>query len=285
MRPVGMTLVGLALAAVAAAAQPPADPAAEAAKRAEADRRLDAHLVGWQQRMAVLNNFRAEFVVEKTEPVFKRKQEYAGAVLCMKPDLARLRAESKADKTDYEAYICNGKSVYAYSGRDKLITEVPVAVNPADGGGNLMLDFLSGRMTKDDVKKRFQMALFNQDANYIYLDIRPVLGADKREFAQIRFALFGPGVPNKAHVYLPAQMYLVKENGDSEVWTFGRQEVNLPGVGPELFKFENVPGYQFRKAPPPPGQQPPAGGPRVPGQPQPLPGGTGLPAGPGAVKP
>lgn len=277
MRPVGMTLAGLALAAAAATAQPPGPGAQPPAD--PTGQRLDAHLAGWQQRLGELTNFRADFALERTEPVFKKKQEYAGAVLVMKPNLARLRLESKADKTDYEAYICNGQAVFAYSGKDKTITEVPLPANAADGGGNLMLDLISGKAA--DFKKRFQITLFKEDANYIYLDILPVLPKDKQEFSQVRFALFGPGVPNKELAYLPAQAYLAQPNGGTEVWTFGKQEVNLQGVGPQLFQFEKVQGYQFKKAPPPGQAAPPAGGAR----PQQLPGGTNLPAGPGAVKP
>ncbi len=275
MRPVGMTLAGAVLAATVAAAQPQPDPAAEAARQAEAAKRLDAHLLGWQTQMGGLNNFRANFEVKKTEAVFKKEQVYGGAVLCMKPTFARLRLQSETDRNDYEAYICNGKSIFAYNGLGKSITEVPLPPNPAPGapGGNLMLDFLGG-MTAQAAKQRFRIGLWKEDAHYVYLNIEPVLGADKQEFTQVRFALYGPGLADKNLRYLPAQLRLDKPNGDFEVWTFSKQEVNLPGVGADNFKFENVPGYSYQKAQPggpapggaapppatpPAGQRPPAG--------------------------
>ncbi|MBX9624040.1 MAG: TIGR03009 domain-containing protein, partial [Gemmataceae bacterium] len=251
MRPVGMTLAGAVLAATVAAAQPQPDPAAEAARQAEAAKRLDAHLLGWQTQMGGLNNFRANFEVKKTEAVFKKEQVYGGAVLCMKPTFARLRLQSETDRNDYEAYICNGKSIFAYNGLGKSITEVPLPPNPAPGapGGNLMLDFLGG-MTAQAAKQRFRIGLWKEDAHYVYLNIEPVLGADKQEFTQVRFALYGPGLADKNLRYLPAQLRLDKPNGDFEVWTFSKQEVNLPGVGADNFKFENVPGYSYQKAQP-----------------------------------
>lgn len=279
MRPVGMTLAGAVLAAAVAAAQPPAaqppaDPAAEAAKL------LDAHLLGWQNQMGGLNNFRANFEVKRTEKVFEKERVYNGAVLCMKPGFARLRLQSAANAADYEAFICNGKSIFAYNGLGKSITEVPLPPNPAPGaaGGNLMLDFLGG-MTADAAKRRFQISLFKQDANYVYLSILPVLGVDKQEFTQVRFALYGPGLADKNLRYLPAQVHLAKPNGDMELWTLSKHEVNLPGVGPKNFEFENVPGYTYTKAqlggPAPGGAAPPAAPPAAPTA------GPRSPAGPG----
>lgn len=278
LRPAGMTLAGLALAALTAAAQPPAGAPAAPPPPAADPARLDAHLQGWQKRMGELTNFRAAFDLTKTEPVFKRPTQYDGVVLCMKPALARLRVVSKNNPNDYEAYICDGKSIYAYSGLQKEVTQVDLPKNPADGGGNLMLDFLSG-MKADDAKRRFNITLFKEDANYVYLDIRPVLARDKEEFSQVRFALFGPGNAGTLP-YLPAQIYLARPDGETHLWTFGKQEVNLAEVKAADFQYVAVPGFPLRKAPL---QGAPATPP--PGGVRPLPGGTGLPAGPGAVKP
>ena len=48
-----------------------------------------------------------------------RDTTYAGTLMCMKPNLARMRIDNKADKTDYQAYIADGKAVYQYDGREK----------------------------------------------------------------------------------------------------------------------------------------------------------------------
>jgi hypothetical protein len=67
----------------------------------------------------------------------------------MKPTFAVLRLDNAGDpkKQDYEAYICDGKAVYAYSGLAKTITEFEL---PKAGAGvdNLMLDFLAGMKAK-----------------------------------------------------------------------------------------------------------------------------------------
>src|SRR6266702_3326538 len=55
--------------------------------------------------------------------IFKGEKDYTGSILCMKPNLARLRLDYATDPRDFEAFICNGKSVYAYNGLQKTITE------------------------------------------------------------------------------------------------------------------------------------------------------------------
>jgi len=280
MRPVGMTLAALVLAALAAPAQPPAPP--PVAGQVPADPRLDEHLNGWQKTMGGLTNFHATFELTKTEAVFKKNRQYKGSVLCMKPDFARLRQDSETDKADYEAYISNGKAIYAYNGLEKSVTEFKL--NPAAGAAgadNLMLDFLKG-MNAAVAKQRFQIALFKEDATYVYLDIKPVLGKDKQEFEQVRFALLGPGVKAPFTPYMPAQVWVLKPNGDTELWKFGGQQTNIPGVDAKSFQYVEIKGWTFKQAPsapPPPAFPGPGGTAPV------LPGGTGLPAGPGAVKP
>jgi TIGR03009 family protein len=257
MRPVGLMSLAVLLAASVAGAQVPAGqppgapgapPPAPAPNPAEAAARLDAHLNGWDQAMRQTINFRAEFTLTRQDAVFQRARTYAGSVLCMKPNLAILRLESTADKKDYEAYVCNGKAVFEYNGVNKTITEYPLPANAAPGqSDNLMLDFLSG-MTAQAVKQRFQITVFKEDSNYVYLDIRPVLPKDKQEFEQIRFALFGPKVPAPFTAYLPVEVWMKKPNGDEERWRFSDQKTNLQGIAAANFQAQMVPGFAYKKA-------------------------------------
>jgi TIGR03009 family protein len=253
-------------------------PTGGAPPAAPADPKLDAHLKGWEQKMGGVINFWAEIEMVRTDAVFKKDRKYGGggtSVLCMKPNFARLRLVNAADPKDFEAFICNGKFVYHYEGLTATVTEYPIAANAAAGASdNLMLDFLSG-MKAGDVKKRFEISLFKEDEHYVYLDVKPVLGKDKQEFLQLRFALYGPATK---FAYLPAQVWLMKPNGDTELWSFKNPQTGIPGIGADKFQYEEVKGFTFKKA----GAAPPA--PPGPGQPPMPPGGTGLPPGPGAVK-
>lgn len=265
----------IVLAGVAIAQQPPAAPPVPPATPASADARLDAHLLAWQKAMEGITNIFVTVTLKRSDPaatgVFKSDKEYKGELLCMKPHFARMRLVYTGDKTgqDYEAFICTGKEIYAYSGLDKTITEWKLpdpATQPHASTDNLMVDFLSG-LKAEQLKKRFQITLFNEDQYYIYLDIKPLLARDKEEFKQLRLALYGPRTGSLA--YLPAQAYIVKANDTIEQWTIANHKVNIPGIDPQkVFRYEEVPGFTRRQAP----QSPPTGRP-VP----PAPPGSGAP--------
>lgn len=257
MRNIGLAC-GLALCAAFVQAQPGLPPAAPPAPAA--DPVLDNHLENWQQKLGKATNFSAKFELTRTEAVFKKERKYTGGVLCMKPSLARLSIAGVTDKNDFEAYICNGRTLFEYNWREKTITEIPLAVGQGD---NLMLDLLGG-MNVAVAKKRFNITQFNpKDPNYVYLDIKPTQAKDRQEFEHMRFALYGPNVPPPFKPYLPAQMYMLKPNGDAEMWKFSDQQLDAPGVTAKLFEYEEPkePGWQRKKATPPPtGPMAPPGG-------------------------
>jgi TIGR03009 family protein len=272
MRSAGFILAALLVAASVGPAQPPAVPGQPVPPpAAKADPKLDPHLAEWEKKMTNVVNLRTEIALKRTDSVHKRDKEYTGVVLCMKPNFAVLRLDYAADKADYEAFICNGKSVFHYAGLEKTITEYKLQ-NAAAGADNLMLDFLGGMKAKD-VKERFDVSLFKTDANYIYLDIKPRLGKDQREFQHLRLALYGPGAATAKFSYLPARVFLLKPNGDSELWSFTNPQLDIPGVKPENFQYVPVKGFELKQAPPQPvgGPAPkgpvPAGGAVRPGKP------------------
>jgi TIGR03009 family protein len=255
MRSAGFTLTALLIAASVGLSQPPAvpgQPVTPATPPAtKADPQLDGHLAEWEKKMSKVVNLRTEVALKRTDAVRKRDKEYTGVVLCMKPNFAVLRLDYAADKADYEAFICNGKSVFHYAGLEKTITEYKLPQNTDAGVDNLMLDFLGGMKAKD-VKERFDINLFKVDENYIYLDIKPRLGKDQREFQHLRLALYGPGAATAKFSYLPAQVYLLKPNGDAELWKFTNPQIDLPGVEPKNFQYVPVKGFELKQAPPQP---------------------------------
>jgi TIGR03009 family protein len=242
------------LVAVSASAQPPAVPGGPpipppAPPGAQADPKLDAHLAQWEKRMSGVSNFRTVIDLTRTEDTFKKKTNFTGVVLCMKPNFAILRLDNANDakKIDYEAYQCDGKNLYVFDGLKKTVTRVKLQQN--QGVDNVMLDFLGG-MKAADVKKRFDVKLFNEDANYIYLDIKPTLPADQREFNQIRMALFKDTPTTAKWAYLPAQVFLLKPNRDTEEWKFSETQLDIAGVKAELFAFAKPPaGFELKDAP------------------------------------
>lgn len=274
MRCAALVLAAL-LVSLSASAQPPAVPGQPLPPAAPpaADPKLDGHLAAWEKKMGGVSNFRTEIALTRTEDTFKKKSNYSGVVLCMKPNFAILRLENANDpkKLDYEAYQCDGKDLYVFDGLKKTVTRVKLQQN--QGVDNVMLDFLGGMKAKD-VKARFDIKLFQEDANYVYLDLKPIQPSDQREFKQMRMALYKDAPATAKWAYLPAQVFLLKPNGDSEEWKFSNTQLDIAGVEGKLFAFKGAPqGFDLKDAP-----AAPVGGAKLP------PPGGALPVG-GAVRP
>jgi TIGR03009 family protein len=287
MRHIGFALVASIVCATSVWAQPPggsglppAQPVVPAGI-APAPATLDTHLGSWERTMTNLTNYRVDISLSRTDPTFKTENKYTGQVLCMKPNLAILRLDHVGDRTknDYEAYLCDGKSVYQYNGLQKTVTEWKIpnpAQNLAGNTDNLILDFISG-MKASEIRQRFDISLMKEDETYVYLRIMPLLGRDKQEFQQLTLALCGP---KTQCAYQPRTVYWVKPNGEIEKWDFTNPMMNIPGITKDVFKYQKVEGFTERPAQPF-NQQPP---PKPPAQPF-LPGANGLPPGPGTVRP
>ena len=208
--------------------------------------RLKAHLDQWERVMSQTTNFYGECNRTRKHLVLGRTTEYTGSMICLKPNLARMRIQRKDKPEEYVAYICNGKAVFEYDGGQKTLTEYKLI-----GGGvgdNLLLSFMSGTMTADDILRRFEMQLLKEDANYVYLRILPRSARDKQEFEEMTLVLFQPSVPGVA--YLPRTVVMRMANGqEEEVWEFPRPAVNVQGVAAKDFEPVQPPAdWKVRQA-------------------------------------
>lgn len=232
------------------------------------DPKLAAHLAAWEKAAKDVTNVRAAFTLTRPPQAFGRAENYAGVVLHLRPGSTRLRVVSASDPADYEAFISDGKRLYVYSGRSRTVIEV-LTDPAADPGGadNALARLLFGRLYAEVVRveenpvfaplvgvppgeltRRYSVTLFKEDANYVYLDVRPRTAADRGRFTRARWALYGPDAKDH-RPYTPAQSYVAKPGGDTEVWTFTKIESNLPGIGPDDFRYVAVPGFNLHKAP------------------------------------
>lgn len=238
---------------------PPVDPA------------LAAHLAGWEKQARGVTAFRAEFTLTRMDAVFRKERRYAGSLLGLTSGSAVLRLENVNDKAEYEAYICDGKALYAYSGLEKTVTEFRL---PPPGGPDgfsprlarelcptewFAVRLLSGATAKE-AAKRFEVSLFKADDHYVFLELRPRLPKDRQAFTRARVAMYGPGVRPPHVPYTPAEVFVAKANGDTEHWTFAEVELNPPDVDETVFRFVEVPGFTLKKVPPPPEKAPPPPG-------------------------
>jgi len=229
-------------------ALPVSNPQAEFAKLAPA---LQAHLLAWEKKTSGLNSLYTECEREKTNLLTKKSQKYTGSIRCMKPNLAYLRLDNALKKDDFEAYICDGKSVYNYVGSDKIVRQhlIPPG-GKGNVGDNLLLEFMSGGMSAIDVAARFKMKLLKEDQHYIYMEVLPVFDKDLQEFNSLILVLYNGAV--KGMEYLPAKVQMKMGNGqDIEEWTFKQPLANPQGIKPADFAYVAPPkDWQVKPADP-----------------------------------
>lgn len=234
------------------------------------DKELLAHLMGWERTMKGAANFYTDCKLKRTNLLLGKETYYSGTIMCMKPNLARLRldklpvAGAPANPNDYTAYICTGQAVYEYEGTAKQVTEIKLKNGGV--GDNLLLEFMSGTLTADQALKRFAMKTLKVDQNYIFLEIRPLPGSkETADFQTMTLVLFQPNIPQMGNMaYLPRTVVIRKGNGqEEEVWDFPLPKANLPKdqVKPEYFlpiPVASLPaGWKVQQAP----QQPAGPGP------------------------
>jgi TIGR03009 family protein len=223
-------------------------PVVPVAGAATVDPKLVSHLRAWEARMKEIGNVKCECDKVRSDNVLKRVVEkQVGIVYCMKPNFAFMRLDRAPDlppdPNDFTTWICDGKAIYQYSGRQKQCEEYKLAAN---GGiqGNLLLEFMSGSMTANDALRRFDIKLLKEDTNYVYLEIRPRLVSDKEDFEVMTLVFYGPniGPTHQAFRYLPAVVKMTKnQNKEEEVWTFRGPDINNPKMTPKTFEKQPLP--------------------------------------------
>ncbi len=225
---------------------------------------LDAHLAAWERTLAAVRSIRFDFTFTRRDPaavLFPGESSYTGSLVAMRPNYLRIRLANSADSKDFEAFIGNGKSVYAYHGLQKTITElVPGNCLYKGLSGHILLELLR-LMPAKELRSRFEVQLFKEDANYLYLHLKPLLEKDRMDFTQLRVALVQTRLG--AFAYLPAQVYLVRPTGETEHWKFSNHKTNLPEISEKLFQLEEVPGFRLQNAPATIPKSPPSDPPSV----------------------
>lgn len=219
---------------------PPADPA------------VVAHLKAWEAKMAGLNNLYTTCELKREDRVLKKTKTYSGSVICMKPNLARMRMELAGDANDYTAYVCDGKAVYEYDGMRKTLTQYNIPAGNNGVGDNLLMEFMSGSLTADGALRRFDVKVLEPakpDVNYLYFEVKPRLPKDKQEFETLRLVLFSPTIQKELQhlTYIPAMVEMATANNEKvETWTFKAPQPNVTGL--KLTDFKPVdPGPTWQK--------------------------------------
>lgn len=214
-----------------------APPAAAPAVTAE----VWQHLQNWEAVMKTAQNFYCTGTksIEHKAGARKGIRNYTIDIMCLMPSKSRMNITAvpapgqKPDPNDYSAYIATENVILEYEGLDKRLTETRLA--PGSAKGQLLLDFLSGSITAQAAIDRFAITMRQQDANYIYLELKPKTKQDLEDFETMILVLFRD-MPGQA-AYLPAQVVLFTNNNQiEETWNFKSPAINIKGVKPEYFE-------------------------------------------------
>lgn len=217
----GTGRAGAAIVPAAAVALPPA---------------LQAHLSAWEKKSATVGSYYSECEYVRKNVLLRKETTFTGTMMCMKPNLARMRIDNKADKTDFLSYIADGKAVYEYNGKDKVVRQYMI---PPGGkgnvGDNLLMEFMSGSMTAEDVKTRFDLRLEKEEEYYTHIKIFPRLDKDKQEFESMLLVLYSSKLADRKWDYLPAVVVIQKTKEEIDQWTFKEPKINNEGIKKEHF--------------------------------------------------
>ena len=247
---VSTTLLSLFLSATSLLAQAAAQPSLTP------EQILERHLKNWQTRMGEVTSYSTQCTHTMTDVTYSKETKFTGQIICMKPNLAwmsltRVQAPitpgEKESAAPFTAYICNGKAVYEYSSEAKLVTEYPL--NDGGIGDNLLLEFMSGSLTAEDVMKRFDLQhLKPNDPHYLYIELKPRLAKDKAEFSSMVLVLYNH--LQKEMMYLPRTVVITGKNGQSkEEFNFLFQPtLNSPKLTAAAFEPRPTPeGWKYQK--------------------------------------
>jgi TIGR03009 family protein len=257
MRYFGLTLVGLAVVALAARSQQPAagtptnnpatrpaQPTATPPANTAPNPRLDALLGNWEKAVMPVQSISATVVRTSVNKTFQVAEVYEGTAKYMKPNLAMLHMTKKGKEQVYEKYICTGTYLYEYVPSEKIIRvhEMP-APKPGQVADDNFLSFLFG-MRADEAKRRYELKLVKgppDDQWYYYIEILPRFPNDKADFSKARLVLM-------ANTFLPRELWFEEANGNEVKW-------DIPSIEPggkvkrEDFAPPTEPGWKMERVP------------------------------------
>ncbi len=229
MRSFGYILAAFGVATLAASAQPPQQPPQTPAAPAApaADPKLDEHLDKWEAAMKKVETLGAQLTRVDKDPTYDQVQKLTGVAYYMKAgtgaaiqNLALLDLKLDGHKESKEKYICTGTYIYTYAPDQKEIRyyELPKP-KPGQVADDSLMSLMFG-MKAVEAKRRYDLKVAKEDANFIYVDIAPRMAADKSDFVKARLIL------NRSN-YLPRQLWFEHANKSEVLWDIPNLQVGM----------------------------------------------------------
>ncbi len=222
------------------------------------NQRLDSLLAQWEAKMSGVKSLQADIAREYEDKTWRTKEIYVGRAYYQAPNMANLYLQRQDNPSMYERFICTGQFVYQFLVAQKQLCVYDLGANKGQAGPqDNFLSFLVG-MKADEAKKRYQIRLAGEDANYIYLEVKPRFPADMADFSLAQIAL-------TQRTFLPRMLIYTEANGNKATW-------NIPKLDPDAHIDRNLfaqpqtpPGFELKRMAAKNGQAGPGAGtpPRV----------------------
>jgi TIGR03009 family protein len=292
MRITGWTLVVLLAVVSAAIAQPElpdfSTSTPESVKSSKVDEKLKEHLLAWEKAMEKIENVRVDVKRVFEDVLRNKKKVFTGSLLFKRPNFFIFRLESEGDPTrrDYEAYLSDGKSLFAYRGIEKTATEYRLVTSTYKNKSEYRLASPAAQI------KEWRRQIPDLDATDEYLEslanifleipiniIEKAMflsGSSPKDLQQrhkislmkedanyvylnlelnIQNNIFHVNTismalygPKTKFPYFPAKIISRLPTYEVETWDFTNLQTNVPGISEETFRYVQVPGFREIKA-------------------------------------
>jgi TIGR03009 family protein len=207
------------------------------------DPRLDALLAQWEGRMTGLKSLKAKIAREDFDKAFGSKQLFTGTAMFQVPNLARLDLVRQDNPSIYERFVCTGQFTFQFLPSQKLVRVYDMGLTKKGQpmAEDNFLSFLVG-MKAADAKIRYDIRLTGEDANYVYLAIKPRNPADMADFSLAELALTQKS-------FLPRTLRYTEANGNVATWDIPLLEVDVPIDRRYFEQPPTPPGFQLKRMP------------------------------------
>ncbi len=173
--------------------------------------KLDSLLLQWEAKMKEVQSLSAQIVRQKDDRIFRTKEIYEGTAKYLRPNYALLDLHRQDRPAIFERYISTGTYLYEYKQEYKQIRVHTLSpAKPGQVADDNFLSFLFG-MRAEEAKRRYDMSLFKEDANYVYFKILPRFDADKADFKLAYLVLIKTS-------FLPRTLVFDEPNGNRVQW-------------------------------------------------------------------
>jgi TIGR03009 family protein len=208
-----------------------------------AQENVDTVVHGWKKAMGELQSLFA--VVERKTSDSLGDDHLQGYAMLMKPqaggggNMARLELAKDPKSDPIEKFIVTGPTLYQYAFKSKTVHVVPMPKNANANGQDSLFAFLFG-MSAEDVKKRFDIKLTDQDKNYYHLDLTPKLEQDRTDFVAAKLYLYRGN-------NMPARIWFFQANKKTIQWDFKKLQMNVKIPVEKYFVYQEMKDWRVER--------------------------------------